>query len=453
MKNLKCTVLALCVGAFMGGKVFAQVPNYVPTNGLVGWWPFNGNANDESGNGNNGTVNGATLTTDRFGVAGKAYNFISDNQKIDCGASSTLGLTQSNNLTISYWTFSANSSYPYIYKYQNNSPNSNYGLGNVSSNMLVTGLGNTASTFNISNKVWNHICVVFKGTINSVDIFVNGVLTNTFNLTYSPTISTSNLIFGPRFNPCCSYQSPNGNLDDIGMWNRILTQQEISNLYNSKLVNGEVQSWNEVITPIKINPNPTGGSQNVFFNKNYTLFDQKTNEPIYPVNKNGTIVYQIYYTSNEDPKPYYGEFTPEKLEKHLYYKFKNYNNCKNWCDEIELNKKQNSKNNPASKNSGNINTSSSENTNNVTKMDNQDELKKPYKCKCCGSIINGLYEGFDRDGSEWDRFQSEIWFNMYPMSNKLNSISFNRPYENAYDYMRRSCYPMCSINCSKICKE
>jgi len=39
----------------------AQVPSYVPTNGLVGWWPFNGNANDESGNGNNGTVNGATV--------------------------------------------------------------------------------------------------------------------------------------------------------------------------------------------------------------------------------------------------------------------------------------------------------------------------------------------------------------------------------------------------------
>ncbi len=45
-----------------------QIPSYVPTNGLVGWWPFNGNANDESGNGNNGTVNGASLTSDRFGI-------------------------------------------------------------------------------------------------------------------------------------------------------------------------------------------------------------------------------------------------------------------------------------------------------------------------------------------------------------------------------------------------
>jgi hypothetical protein len=77
MKNLKCTVLALTMGAsvFIGGKAFAQVPSFVPTNGLVGWWPFNGNANDESGNGNNGTVNGATLTTDRFGNANSAYFF------------------------------------------------------------------------------------------------------------------------------------------------------------------------------------------------------------------------------------------------------------------------------------------------------------------------------------------------------------------------------------------
>ena len=53
----------------------AQVPNYVPSNGLVGWWPFNGNANDESGNRNNGTVNGATLTSDRSGNANMAYYF------------------------------------------------------------------------------------------------------------------------------------------------------------------------------------------------------------------------------------------------------------------------------------------------------------------------------------------------------------------------------------------
>ena len=48
------------------------ISSYVPTNGLVGWWPFNGNANDESGNGNNGNVNGATLTNDRNGASNSA---------------------------------------------------------------------------------------------------------------------------------------------------------------------------------------------------------------------------------------------------------------------------------------------------------------------------------------------------------------------------------------------
>ena len=54
---------------------YAQLPSYLPADGLVGWWPFNGNANDESGNGNNGIVNGATLTTNRFGTQNSAYSF------------------------------------------------------------------------------------------------------------------------------------------------------------------------------------------------------------------------------------------------------------------------------------------------------------------------------------------------------------------------------------------
>lgn len=42
---------------------------------LVGYWPFNGNANDESGSGNHGTVHGATLIEDRFGNPNSAYSF------------------------------------------------------------------------------------------------------------------------------------------------------------------------------------------------------------------------------------------------------------------------------------------------------------------------------------------------------------------------------------------
>ena len=73
---MKNKILLLAMGIVLSAQtLMAQVPSYVPTNGLVGYWPFSGNANDESGVGNNGTVNGATLTSDRFGNANKAYNF------------------------------------------------------------------------------------------------------------------------------------------------------------------------------------------------------------------------------------------------------------------------------------------------------------------------------------------------------------------------------------------
>jgi hypothetical protein len=54
----------------------------IPTNGLIAWYPFNGNANDESGNGINGTVNTAIPAPDRFGNANSAYSFDGTNRSI-----------------------------------------------------------------------------------------------------------------------------------------------------------------------------------------------------------------------------------------------------------------------------------------------------------------------------------------------------------------------------------
>jgi predicted nucleic acid-binding Zn-ribbon protein len=56
--------------------IFLQLnPPVDITTGLVAYFPFSGNAGDSSGNGNHGTVNGATLTSDRFGSLQKAYLF------------------------------------------------------------------------------------------------------------------------------------------------------------------------------------------------------------------------------------------------------------------------------------------------------------------------------------------------------------------------------------------
>jgi hypothetical protein len=83
---------------------------------------------------------------------------------------------------------------------------------------------------------------------------------------------------------------------------------------------------------IKRNPEQRLDVANVFWKKEYTLFDLITDEPIFPITKGGRTIYQIYYSSNEDPTPHFGEFTPEQLEEHLFYKFKNKENCIKFCD-------------------------------------------------------------------------------------------------------------------------
>ncbi|MFN5629181.1 MAG: hypothetical protein ACK48W_07830, partial [Bacteroidota bacterium] len=80
------------------------MPNYVPTNGLVGWWPFTGNANDESGNGNHAVVNAALLTSDRTGNANTAYSFNGSNAYLHGNASTF----PSGDRTIALWFYTTN---------------------------------------------------------------------------------------------------------------------------------------------------------------------------------------------------------------------------------------------------------------------------------------------------------------------------------------------------------
>ena len=77
---MKKNFTIFCLFSLIGLSGFAQVNL---DSGLVAKYYFNGNANDESGNGNNGTVNGATLTTNRFGNANSAYNFNDTSNYID----------------------------------------------------------------------------------------------------------------------------------------------------------------------------------------------------------------------------------------------------------------------------------------------------------------------------------------------------------------------------------
>jgi len=78
MKSLLTAAFLCCTLS-----VSAQMPSWLPTNGLVAWYPFTGDALDSSGNGNHGTVMNATLAADRFGNPNSCYSFNGYNSRIE----------------------------------------------------------------------------------------------------------------------------------------------------------------------------------------------------------------------------------------------------------------------------------------------------------------------------------------------------------------------------------
>ena len=82
---------------------------------------------------------------------------------------------------------------------------------------------------------------------------------------------------------------------------------------------------------VKRNNQVSKEQANVNWSKEYTLFDYTTDEPIFPLIRNGQPVYKIYYASKEDPRPNYGELTIAQVEGLKYYKFKNRETCFKFC--------------------------------------------------------------------------------------------------------------------------
>jgi len=227
---MKISKFFLSIIAIIGFAIIsnAQVPNYVPSNGLVGWWPFNGNANDESGNGNNGTVNGATLTTDRFGNANQAYSFDGNNSTINCSGPS---IPPNNSFTLSIWVNPNSTSGVQEFFHQNVWPAAFY-VG-MNGNQLRCGDYWQSTGIILNSLSWQHIVIV-RNYLNNVEIYSNGSLLASLgsDIIIGGT-PLDPLVFGNQYGSSVEYYS--GKLDDFGIWNRILTQCEIQDLFNDQL--------------------------------------------------------------------------------------------------------------------------------------------------------------------------------------------------------------------------
>ena len=275
---MKKNYMRLIVALLFATNLMAQnVPNYVPTNGLVGWWPFNGNANDESGNGNNGTVNGATLTSDRNNQINNAQKFNINSNAITCNSANL----QSQNFTISLW-FKLNSAFSYtslnLFKIGPNDASTYGGCGlRIDQNDQVCGAGkyqvygfvssksnfitiNQTSPYTEFNELnnWNHY--IFIKNNNTLSIYLNNKLLLTQNINNITIDFTNSLL------QIGNQQNMNNNvigeriIDDIAYFNRALDEKEITGLYTSTPT---CTNPNASITPQSTTTFCQGGSVNL----------------------------------------------------------------------------------------------------------------------------------------------------------------------------------------------
>lgn len=205
------------------------------------YFPFNGNADDESGNGNDGTVYGASLTEDRFGNPQSAYYF-DGNSYIDVGL---VGALQS--FSVSFWV------QPEVYENHRNV----FGLGGLTSKSdrfraefhedwlgdkftAFFGVGHgpeNYETVGVQDESylpvgeWGFVVMTHNHQTDENQLYINGVLIGTEEqevLLLSPSLTIG---VGYSADPERYFK---GKIDDFTIYNGVLPESEIQALYEQR---------------------------------------------------------------------------------------------------------------------------------------------------------------------------------------------------------------------------
>ncbi len=218
----------------------------VQDSSLIAFYPFNGNANDESGNGFHGTVYGATLVNDHHGIGSRAYSFDGYNDFINIGDVDELRIY--GDLTISLWmyvrSFQGKGGIITCQADNSDDPNTNaiYKVNFAYTNWFhychESGPGIdfthdfTNFSFNANN--WHHTTLVRKINEKALNLFVDGSLVETYYYALNPDNGDlSTVKIGENHGSIAADRFFNGILDEIRIYNRALIEQEIQALYQS----------------------------------------------------------------------------------------------------------------------------------------------------------------------------------------------------------------------------
>lgn len=244
-------------------NAFAQVPFNLPTNGLVAYYPFNGNANDVSGNGNNLIDNGGvSYTNDRIGNSNSSLLFDGAGTKY-LSILSPVFPSGNSNRTFSVWyknsqSLSGLSVFEQWVGLNGICDQSFSLLSDAGGSYLLTMCSDKYQGFaNDSN--WINMVIVYENSI--VRFYKNGILISDplnsyFNFSSTP-LNTSLYEFRVGKNGVDNGAgwptSFNGEIDDIAIWNRALTPTEVTTLYNTTITGLNPPSNHNTL---KVFPNP-----------------------------------------------------------------------------------------------------------------------------------------------------------------------------------------------------
>lgn len=237
---------------------FVKVESTI-TNGLIAYYPFNGNAKDMTGNGHDGTPQNAVLTTDRFGNTNAAYLFNGQTSSIIVKDKADIRLANTD-FTINAWVkldrYDPSHGSSLLIKRFSGSQNG-WGTsitGYASQYTSVKKVGSAffnvsggGDPFSVGGKLieldkWCMITVVYNLKNQSISLYIDGQLDNvTLGIPSPNSTVNADLFIGSDNNLATGQYHVKGKIDDIGFYNRMLSDAEINRIYfNSKTSNPPV---------------------------------------------------------------------------------------------------------------------------------------------------------------------------------------------------------------------
>jgi len=207
----------------------------LPTNGLIAAYPFSGNANDVSGNAYNAIVNNAIPASDRFGNSNSAYSFDGSSSYLQTNINGSI-----TDLTYSLWVYSTSTSTSGDRGVIILNNQTGFGWGydedfyyyTPSDKTLIKDPDNSSWFYKLPKNSWQHVAVTYSNS--GVKFYHNGKLIQLDNVNAARGSGT--LFIGKGNFPVPTYMS--GYIDDVRIYNRVLSESEITQLAGKNVANG-----------------------------------------------------------------------------------------------------------------------------------------------------------------------------------------------------------------------